>query len=166
MRILLIEGEKVRRWEVLFLPSSLWKTRRYARPRNRRREVPPCGGMSLSALRPASTSSGGAKPPSPALRASSRRRTRNATYAAHENTRTLQTSQTFSPFVRPARCAHAGVFVCGEGRFSCPAARGGAARRDAMRRTGRDEVSGPGAAYRIMVAKQPASPADGVRGRA
>ena len=46
----------------------------------------------------------------------------------------------------------AGVFVCGEGRFSCPAARGGAARRDAMRRTGRDEVSGPGAAYRIKVA--------------
>ena len=64
------------------------------------------------------------------------------------------------------REARTGVFVCGEGSFSCPAARGGAARRDAIRRTGRDEVSGPGAAYRIKVAKQPASPADGVRGRA
>ena len=51
---------------------------------------------------------------------------------------------TFPPF-REAR--EAGVFVCREGRFSCPAARGGAVRRDAMRRTGRDEVSGPDAAF-------------------
>ena len=35
----------------------------------------------------ASTSSGGASPPSPALRASSPRRTRNAAFAAHEKTR-------------------------------------------------------------------------------
>jgi hypothetical protein len=39
------------------------------------------------AWRLASTSSGGASPPSPALRASSPRRTRNAAFAAHEITR-------------------------------------------------------------------------------
>ena len=39
------------------------------------------------AWRLASTSSGGASPPSPALRASSPRRTRNAAFAAHEMTR-------------------------------------------------------------------------------
>ena len=39
------------------------------------------------AWRLASTSSGGASPPSPALRASSPRRTRNAAFAAHEKTR-------------------------------------------------------------------------------
>ena len=54
------------------------------------------GGVSKSRLasawrcrawRLASTSSGGASPPSPALRASSPRRTRNAAFAAHEITR-------------------------------------------------------------------------------
>ena len=54
------------------------------------------GGVSKSRLasawrcrawRLASTSSGGASLPSPALRASSRRRTRNAAFAAHEITR-------------------------------------------------------------------------------
>ena len=54
------------------------------------------GGVSKSRLasawrcrawRLASTSSGGASPPSPALRASSPRRTRNAAFAAHEMTR-------------------------------------------------------------------------------
>ncbi len=49
-------------------------------------------------------------------------------------------------FVKPAKRAY---FVS--------AARGGDASRGAMRRTGRDDVSSPDAAQRIIVAKQPAS---------
>ena len=61
----------------------------------------------------------------------------------------------FSLFVKPV----CGLFFvsAAEPPRSCPAARGGDASRDAMRRTGRDDVSRPDATLRIMVAKQPAS---------
>ena len=49
-----------------------------------------------------------------------------------------------------------GAFAGGKPALSCPAARGGDASRDAMRRTGRDDVSSPDAAHRIMVATQSA----------
>ena len=85
-------------------------------------DLPPPGlrlPPSRDALRSRLAGAGASPPP---FRASSPRRDTNAAFTAHEISRKVRTDHlpTFSPSVREAR--EAGVFVCGEGRLSCPTA--------------------------------------------